>query len=199
MIFLLSFGDSNDCSIFVSVYSLMSMTEKQEKILNAALELFASEGYASTSTSKIAKKADVSEGLIFRHFENKQGLLNALMKEAEERLARIFGPILFETDPKKVIAKTISMPFMVIDQREHDFWKLQFILKWQPEYNNPKKMKPLLDKLSLAFLELGYQEPEHEARLLNHIIDNISIEVLKGNIEPGDQSMKTFLFRKYNI
>jgi hypothetical protein len=58
-----------------------------------------------------------------------------------------------------VIAKTISLPFMVIDQREQDFWKLQFILKWQPEYNNPKKMKPLLDKLTLAFTELGYREP----------------------------------------
>ena len=175
------------------------MTDKQEKILEAALELFASEGYASTPTSMIAKKAGVSEGLIFRHFENKHGLLNALIKEAEERLGQLFGPILFENDPKKVIAKTISMPFMVIDQREQDFWKLQFILKWQPEYNNPNKMKPLLDKLSRAFADLGYQEPENEASLLSYIIDNISTEILKGNIEPGDQHMKTFLLKKYKV
>jgi len=175
------------------------MTYKQEKILDAALELFASKGYASTPTSMIAKKAGVSEGLIFRHFENKQGLLNALMKEAEERLGQLFGPILFENDPKKVIAKTVSMPFMVIDQREQDFWKLQFILKWQPEYNNPGKMKPLLDKLRSAFTELGYQDPENEARLLSYVIDNISTEILKGNIDPGDQRMKTFLMKKYNV
>jgi AcrR family transcriptional regulator len=175
------------------------VTNKQEKILDAALELFASEGYASTPTSKIAKKAGVSEGLIFRHFENKKGLLKALMGEAEERLGQLMGPILFENDPKTVIAKTISMPFMVIDQREHDFWKLQFILKWQPEYNNPGKMKPLLDKLSTAFAELGYAEPENEACLLSYIIDNISTEILKGNIEPGDQHMKTFLLKKYQL
>ena len=47
------------------------MTDKQEKILQAALELFAKEGFKGTSTNKIAKKAGVSEGLIFRHFENK--------------------------------------------------------------------------------------------------------------------------------
>ena len=41
------------------------MTDKKEKILNAALELFANDGYNVTSTSKIAKTAGVSEGLIF--------------------------------------------------------------------------------------------------------------------------------------
>ncbi|MEM6542898.1 MAG: helix-turn-helix domain-containing protein, partial [Bacteroidota bacterium] len=56
------------------------MTAKQEKILNAALELFAHEGYNVVSTSKIAQKAGVSEGLIFRHFESKQGLLNAILQ-----------------------------------------------------------------------------------------------------------------------
>ena len=44
------------------------MTEKQENILKAALQLFAKEGFYATSTSKVAKLAGVSEGLIFRHF-----------------------------------------------------------------------------------------------------------------------------------
>ena len=51
------------------------MTEKQENILNTALELFAKDGYDATSTSKIAKCAGVSEGLIFRHYGSKDGLL----------------------------------------------------------------------------------------------------------------------------
>ena len=93
------------------------MTDKQERILDAALELFANEGYASTPTSKIAKKAGVSEGLIFRHYENKQGLLDALIGEAEVRLGKIFGPILFESDPKLVIRKTIELPFRGVDSR----------------------------------------------------------------------------------
>ena len=60
---------------FVSIHSLF-MTEKQKNIVNAALELFAKEGFKSTSTSKVAKKARVSEGLIFRHFKNKDGKRN---------------------------------------------------------------------------------------------------------------------------
>ncbi len=61
------------------------MTDKKEKILQAALELFAEEGFKPTSTSKIAKKAGVSEGLIFSHFCNKDGLLQAIIKEGEEQ------------------------------------------------------------------------------------------------------------------
>ena len=174
------------------------MTDKQERILDAALELFANEGFASTPTSKIAKKAGVSEGLIFRHYENKQGLLDALIREAEVRLGKIFGPILFESDPKLVIRKTIELPFRELDSREMDFWKLQFILKWQPEYNNPDKMKPLIDKLEAAFKELNYREPANEAALLNHIIESVSTEILKGNMDQSSSFMD-FLLRRYEV
>jgi len=47
------------------------MTEKQERILETALSLFAKDGFSATSTSKVARDAGVSEGLMFRHFENK--------------------------------------------------------------------------------------------------------------------------------
>ena len=173
------------------------MTDKQEKILAAALELFASEGYAATPTSKIAKKAGVSEGLIFRHFENKRGLLDALMNEAEVRLAEIFGPVLFESDARLVIRKTIEIPF-IIEESEFDFWKLQFMLKWQQDYNKPDKMKPITDKLAAAFTDLNYQEPENEAMLLNLIIETISTEILKGNLDQSD-TIREFLLKKYNV
>ena len=69
------------------------MTSKKENILNAALELFALEGYYATSTSAIAKKAGVSEGLIFRHFKNKEGLLEAIFQMGEEQVKVIFADI----------------------------------------------------------------------------------------------------------
>lgn len=47
-------------------------SEKQLKILEAAVEMFAEKGYAATSTSEIAKKAGVAEGTIFRHYKTKK-------------------------------------------------------------------------------------------------------------------------------
>lgn len=182
---------------FVSIYLLL-MTTKKENILDSALFFFANEGYASTSTNKIAKQAGVSEGLIFRHFKNKQGLLNALIKESDKRLGELLGPILLETNPKKVIRKVIKMPFRLTGEKEKNFWKLQLILKWQAEYNNPDKMKPLIDKISAAFKELKYKNAKKEALLLNHIIEHISIEILKGNMEQDD-SFRDFLLMKYKV
>jgi len=173
------------------------MTDKQENILNAALELFANEGYAATATSMIAKKAGVSEGLIFRHFGSKQGLLDALMKEAEARLGKIYTPILEEPDPRKAIRKAIEMPF-IIEEKEYDFWRLQFMLKWQKEYNKPEKMKPLLDKLIMCFSLLNYGNPAREAEALQYIIEAVSSEILKGNVH-RTTPFKAFLFEKYKV
>ena len=48
------------------------MTVKRREIINCSLELFAKQGVKDTSTKQIANRARVSEGLIFRHFNNKK-------------------------------------------------------------------------------------------------------------------------------
>jgi AcrR family transcriptional regulator len=56
----------------------MRQTSKQ-KILEAALELFAYDGYHTTSISKVARKANVSKGLIYNYFESKEELLKSML------------------------------------------------------------------------------------------------------------------------
>ena len=56
------------------------MTVKQQKIIDIASKLFSKRGYNATSTKLIAEEAGVSEGLIFRHFENKEKLLRKLKR-----------------------------------------------------------------------------------------------------------------------
>ncbi|SFG59697.1 transcriptional regulator, TetR family [Halobacillus alkaliphilus] len=48
--------------------------EKQDRILNAAMEEFAGNGYKNTSTNTIVKKAGISKGLLFHYFSNKKEL-----------------------------------------------------------------------------------------------------------------------------
>ncbi len=151
------------------------MTEKQEKIVNAALELFAREGYKATSTSKIAKEAGVSEGLIFRHYENKEGLLEAIIQQGEDRIKLLFADIVLETDPKEVIRKTIDT-FSKVNKKpeEADFWKLQYKIKWETEVYGEHKVEPLLKALAKAFEELGYAQPLIEAQLLLSTMDGLA-------------------------
>ncbi|MEH7087190.1 helix-turn-helix domain-containing protein, partial [Neobacillus drentensis] len=48
--------------------------EKQERIINAALKQFAQKGYTQASTNEMVKEAEISKGLLFHYFKNKQDL-----------------------------------------------------------------------------------------------------------------------------
>jgi AcrR family transcriptional regulator len=54
-------------------------TEKQQRIIETAIKLFAEKGYANTSTAEIAKVAGVSEGIIFKHYGKKDQLLLSII------------------------------------------------------------------------------------------------------------------------
>ncbi len=49
-------------------------SEKQDRILNAALKEFAKKGYQNASTNEIVKEAEISKGLLFHYFNNKKDL-----------------------------------------------------------------------------------------------------------------------------
>ena len=171
------------------------MTTKKERILEAALELFAKQGFAATSTNAIAKKAKVSEGLLFKHFGNKQGLLDALLQEGEERVAVLASPIIIEENPQEVLRKYIELPFN-IPEETYNFWRLLFQLKWNIDYDHQKKAKPLRTKLLAVFAELGKEDPELETEMLMHLIDSVSIGLLQGNL--GEPLVyRDFLLKKY--
>lgn len=173
------------------------MTDKKEQILNAALELFANDGFSATSTSKVAKRAGVSEGLIFRHFGNKDGLLQAILQAGEEQVKIVFADIVLETDPKEVIRKTLDIGLKMIEKQEDaNFWKLQYKIKWEVEQYGEHKMEPLEMALSNAFNKLGYESPEMEAKLLLINLDGLATRFfLQKNFDL--ESMHKFLHKKY--
>ncbi|HEY9626564.1 MAG TPA: TetR family transcriptional regulator [Coleofasciculaceae cyanobacterium] len=54
----------------------------RQRLIDAALALFATQGVTETTTKQIAESAEVNEVTLFRHFGNKQGLLLAVIEEA---------------------------------------------------------------------------------------------------------------------
>ena len=153
------------------------MTEKQENILKAALQLFATQGYASTSTSKVAKAAGVSEGLIFRHFGNKEGLLNAILEMASEAMQQKMAAVVMASEPKEVLRKLFEMPFS-IEESEYEMWKLVYALKWQTDSYDASKYASLKLVLNNAFEQLGYDDPAAETELVLMILDGIATSLL---------------------
>lgn len=58
------------------------MLSTRQRIINAAVELFAAQGVTETTTKAVAKLAKVNEVTLFRQFGNKHGLLLAVISES---------------------------------------------------------------------------------------------------------------------
>jgi AcrR family transcriptional regulator len=57
---------------------------KREAILDAALELFAERGFHGTAVPLVAKRANVGAGTVYRYFESKEALVNALYQREKQ-------------------------------------------------------------------------------------------------------------------
>ena len=63
----------------------------KEKILDAALTLFAENGYDGTSVEQIANIVGIKAPSLYKHYKGKEDILNALIDSAETRYDEMFG------------------------------------------------------------------------------------------------------------
>ncbi|MFJ7908484.1 TetR/AcrR family transcriptional regulator [Kitasatospora sp. NPDC096204] len=64
-------------------------TATRERLLAAALELFATQGYAATTYDHIAERADVGRQTAFNHFRRKEDFVTAWVQQRHEVLDRL--------------------------------------------------------------------------------------------------------------
>jgi AcrR family transcriptional regulator len=60
--------------------------DKRRRILDAAVRVFAAQGYDASRVGDIAKEAGVAYGLVYHYFESKEVVLEAVFREAWGRL-----------------------------------------------------------------------------------------------------------------
>jgi TetR/AcrR family transcriptional regulator, repressor of fatR-cypB operon len=60
---------------------------KYEAIMTAALDLFVERGFYGTAVPEIAEHAGVGAGTIYRYFDSKEALVNALYRQEKQRFA----------------------------------------------------------------------------------------------------------------
>lgn len=65
--------------------------DTKERILDAALEIFARDGYSGANIKDIAEAVGLVKSAFYRHFESKEELLNCLVEKATEYYDGHFG------------------------------------------------------------------------------------------------------------
>lgn len=173
------------------------MTKKKEQILTVALSLFSKDGFDGTSTNKIAKEAGVSEGLIFRHFKNKEGLLAAILEFGSEKAQTLYLNAFAGKNTKEVLKNIISIPF-IIDEIDHNFWRLMYALKWQANTYDKSHSAVIKNKLIEVFTELRYKNPTAEAEVVLLFIDGAATSILLKQPDNSAELLDTIL-NKYHL
>jgi AcrR family transcriptional regulator len=178
------------------------MTENKLKILQSAMQLFGEMGYDGTSTKAIAKHAGVSEALIFRHYESKVGLLEAIMLQGFEQIARSMEAYQQDIPPKQAIVEHINSAFSQF-QKEHVFWRFATQMRFQNsiQYNGAELIEQVntfvLQGLQFNFERLGAKNPELEARILFALIDGVCLHWLQAPEQYPIATMQNFIINKY--
>ena len=66
----------------------MEKGNTKQEILDAALTLFSTQGFEATSISQIADAVGIRKASLYSHFESKQAILDAIVKEVLEQYAK---------------------------------------------------------------------------------------------------------------
>ncbi len=83
------------------------MEKVRERIINAALVLFAERGFSNSTSSALAKQAGVAEGTLFRHFRSKDAVLLELIIRVKAQLIRDLTRYLAGQTPKNGLERVI--------------------------------------------------------------------------------------------
>lgn len=120
----------------------------------------------------IAEKAKVSEALIFKHFVNKEQLLERIVKMGYRHVVESIRGTLSVRDPQQYINNYIDLPTKLLSD-DLLFWKCQLKLMDEKIVRQQYRqfMQPVSEKLKKSFTDLGYKNPEKEAQLLMLIMD----------------------------
>src|SRR6185437_14110104 len=82
----------------------------RERMVLAAVDLFAEQGYDATTVAQIAERAGVTKSTFFRHFPDKRELLEAVAAGLEQA-SNAMGPVNRELGPhlKAAIAASAEL------------------------------------------------------------------------------------------
>lgn len=91
----------------------------RQRIIEVAIELFAERGYAETGLKDITKRADLTTGALYYHFESKELLVESIIEEGWNRAWDAFTSRLTVSDAglENVIAATIAMTNLYLNDR----------------------------------------------------------------------------------
>lgn len=136
--------------------------EKRDRIINAAMQEFAEQGYDKASTNKIVKQAGIGKGMLFYYFENKQTLYHYLL---DYGLDMALDKILNEIDTSD--RDFIERMYKIVEQKLEIFKKYPDMIVFigtfmlSDQSNIPDRIVNKYEELQKKGLEKAYKNIDY--------------------------------------
>ena len=121
---------------------------RRAEIMDASMLLFMEKGYTNTTTQDIVDKVNISRGLLYYHFKNKEDILYCLVERYSEKLLRDIHVIVYDEDKTAIekIRAFIDATIISTDNVSAEGTELQKTV-------DLKENRYMLDKLSHKLIE----------------------------------------------
>jgi AcrR family transcriptional regulator len=147
-------------------------SETRDKILDAARELFVTEGYEGVSMRRVAEKIEYSPTAIYVHFTDKNELFRELCHQDYARLAEVFQGSAVPIDPVERL-KQIGRTYIEFGVHYPNHYKFMFMTPHPPveldDEMREERGNPEVD--AYAFLKWAVQEVINAGRFREELAD----------------------------
>ncbi len=164
---------------------------RRKQIMDAALEVFASEGYSHCSISQLAAHAGISKGLMYNYFESKESLLTAIIENGMDDIMTMIDPnhdgILEPEEVEGFIRTTFKS---IRDNMQ--FWILFINVVLQPpvkEFLDGKPFSSVMERFAPRILDyferMGYEDTMLEMLTFSAMMEGYGILLVY--LAPGEE------------
>ncbi len=173
---------------------------RRKQIMDAALELFAKEGYANCSIAQLANHSGISKGLMYNYFESKEGLLIAIIEDGISEILDYLDPDHDGILTTEELAGFISKVFSSIRENQQ-FWILYINIVLQPrvkEFLEGGPFNNVMDQydpmLMEYFTKMGFEDPALEMLTFSALIEGFGVMMVYAypKVELPDELLRNY-------
>ncbi|MCT4600528.1 MAG: TetR/AcrR family transcriptional regulator [Marinifilaceae bacterium] len=141
---------------------------KLVRVHEAAMELIVEKGYAGASISLIAKKADVSEGYLYRFYKGKEQLVNSLLDNTLKEVSEILDTYFDKHESAITIMEGLLSAICKIAEKKPVQIKFIFVMLSSYNFTASEDIKNNMIETLNKLLIIGQKQ--------NVIDENVSVD-----------------------
>ena len=156
---------------------------KRRKIIDSAIECFATTGYHAVSISELAAHAGVSKGLMYNYFSSKDELLKTIFNEIMAQMLELFDPDSKGLNEKKDLVMYLERYYSHLKSNLL-LWKMYMAIFSQPAVQQILQQEILdaskkpIEIIGNYFIKEGFKHPEVEVAFLSTLFSGVMIEYI---------------------